>query len=99
MTDNPARSFEKYHPAVAGVLRFFEHDHLPPGEIRDMARMYGDFAYSLAYGHNPDPELIVALRKLLESKDAAVRCAVLEAKARRDVKVIPNPSEFRDGPC
>jgi hypothetical protein len=112
MTDNPAMMASEdgkpFHPAVAGVLRFFEFEHLPQGPIRETAQWYAHRAYWVASRFQPDPELTVALRKLLESKDAAVRCAVLEAKARRDG---PNPAaplvakpmapdrEFRDGPC
>lgn len=83
------------HPAVAGVLRFFEFEHLPEGQIRDTASAYADFAESLSVYLPTDPELTVALRKLLESKDAAVRCAVLAEKAKRgnDAPIV-NPSEF-----
>lgn len=86
------------HPAVAGVLRFFEYTHLP----HDTAIYYvaADFAKFAAhvvdhFGLPSDPELTVALRKLLEAKDAAVRCAVLAEKAARgsDAPIV-NPSEF-----
>lgn len=82
------------HPAVAGVLRFFEYGHLPAGMIHDTAYEFAEFARSLADDLPGDPELTVALRKLLEAKDAAVRCAVLAVKAERGVDVIPNPSEL-----
>ncbi len=91
------------HPAVAGVLRFFEYGHLPEGTvIRDVAQDFTVFANSLveAYGLPQDPELTVALRKLLESKDAAVRCAVIAEKAARGMEQgepIVNPSEFAGG--
>lgn len=85
-----------FHPSVAGVLRFFEYDHLPAGLIHDTAYDYAEFARSLADELPSDPELTVALRKLLESKDAAVRCAVLVEKARRGVDTIVNPSEFAE---
>lgn len=98
MTDNPAQSLDAYHPAVAGVLQFFEADHLPEGPIRDMSLMFRSMAYGAANRVEPHPELTVALRKLLESKDAAVRAVVIQEKARRGVKTIVNPSEFRDGP-
>jgi len=82
------------HPAVAGVLRFFEYDHLPKGMIKDTAREFAMFAERLASVLPSDPELTVALRKMLEAKDAAVRCAVVDEKARRGVTTIVNPSEF-----
>jgi hypothetical protein len=88
-----------FHPSVAGVLRFFEFDHLPEGEIRETAQWFAHRAYWLAGRFDADPELTVALRKLLESKDAAVRCAVLKVKASTGQAMIPNPSEFRvEGP-
>lgn len=87
-----------FHPAVAGVLRFFEFEHLPEGRIRETAQWYAHRAYWVASRFEPDPELTVALRKLLESKDAAVRCAVLAEKAARgsDAPIV-NPSEFAGG--
>lgn len=95
MTDNPAQSLRAYHHAVAAVLRFFEADHLPEGPIKDMALTYRSMAYGLANRIDPDPELTVALRRLLESKDAAVRAVVVMEKARQGVQTIVNPSEFR----
>lgn len=89
------------HPAVEGVLRFFEHGHLPRGTMINMiAAEFAEFAYTLVDDRNlpSDPELTVALRKLLEAKDAAVRCAVLAEKAARgsDAPIV-NPSEFAIG--
>ena len=84
------------HPAVAGVLRFFEYGHLPEGQIKDCAIDFHGFAEMLADNLPSDPELTVALRKLLEAKDAAVRCAVIAEKAARGSSApIVNPSEFR----
>ena len=91
------RDTESYHPAIAGVLRFFEYNHLPDGPIRDMAKEFSEFAYDLA-SLDPDPELTVALRKLLESKDAAVRAVVVEERRRRGASTIVNPSEFAELP-
>lgn len=64
------------HPATAAVLRFFAFDHLPAGQPRDIAQFYSGAAYRLADALPADPETTVALRKLLESKDAAVRSAL-----------------------
>lgn len=92
----------RYHPAVAGVLRFFEFDHLPPGIIRDTAQEFHGFAHLVAdtFINHSDPELTYGLRDLLRAKDCAVRCAVLVEKASRGMKTsdtIPNPSEFLPG--
>lgn len=65
------------HPAVEVVHRFFAYDHLPAGKLRNVSSKFGELADEIA--HDPDlqgPELTVALRKLLEAKDAAVRSAL-----------------------
>lgn len=64
------------HPATAAVLRFFAFDHLPVGPAREMSRRFAAFADDLADRLPADPETTVALRKLLDSKDAAVRSAL-----------------------
>lgn len=88
------------HPSIKGVLRFFETEHLPEGPIKTTAAQFRAFAAGLAYDIAPDPELTVALRKLLEAKDAAVRAVVVEEKAKRaaagEPPTIVNPSEFRN---
>lgn len=88
------------HPAVIGVLRFFDTRHLPPATlISSEAQRFADIAIITAdrYADLDDPELTWALRALLEAKDAAVRCAVLAEKAARgsDAPIV-NPSEFGD---
>jgi hypothetical protein len=66
------------HPSVQSILRFFEYEHLPA----DLQLVSEDFhilghqiAERLRFGAN-GPETTVALRKLLEAKDAAVRAAL-----------------------
>lgn len=54
------------------MMRWFEHAHLPPqlGQVSaEFARLAGWIVENLP----PGPERTVALRKLLEAKDAAVR--------------------------
>lgn len=59
--------------AHARVLRYFEYAHLPPA-LGEISRDFHDLAHRLAASEHADPaELTVALRKLLEAKDAAVR--------------------------
>lgn len=66
--------------AHARVLRYFEYAHLPPA-LGEISRDFHDLAHRLAASEHADPaELTVALRKLLEAKDAAVR-ARLDAGA------------------
>lgn len=73
------------------ILQFFAYAHLPP-HLAAVSKPFCDLAHALAYGDN-DPkagtvtmgnplprnaELEMALRKLLEAKDCAVRALVAE---------------------
>lgn len=58
------------------MLKWFAYDHLPP-ELQAVSQPYGMMAETLVQQLTPGPERTVALRKLLESKDAAVRAAVM----------------------
>ena len=62
------------HPSTEAILKFFAHKHLPPN-LAAISQPFGELAEFLAYKLE-GPELTVALRKLLESKDAAVRAAL-----------------------
>ena len=57
------------------IMRWFEFDHLPP-HLQAVSRPYADLARALTGSIPASQELAVALRKLLESKDAAVRAAI-----------------------
>jgi len=54
------------------VLRFFHYTHLPP-TLRDASRPFCGLARHIIDGTPRNAERTVALRKLLEAKDAAVR--------------------------
>lgn len=64
------------------ILQFFAYTHLPP-HLQEVSKPFCDLAQKIVYGHEGDPEgatalprnpeRTVALRKLLEAKDAAVR--------------------------
>lgn len=54
------------------ILRFFSYDHLPE-HLQDVSKRFHDLAYWMADGLPRNQEVEVALRKLLEAKDAAVR--------------------------
>lgn len=59
------------------VLRFFSFDHLPDGPLKDVSRRYSELANYTAMQESAHPaEKATALRKLLEAKDAAVRCVL-----------------------
>lgn len=54
------------------ILRHFTFEHLPP-HLAEVSRPFGVLAHRLVETLPRDPERSVALRKLLEAKDAAVR--------------------------
>lgn len=58
------------------LLRYFEFDHLREGPLRNASRPFHDLAHQLDDMLPGGPEKTVALRKLLEAKDAAVRAAL-----------------------
>ena len=60
------------------ILQFFAHSHLPP-HLAEVSRPFGELAERLAACLPDNPERDVALRKLLEAKDAAVRAMVAKA--------------------
>lgn len=72
------------HPATQHLLDLFEYEHLRSAELRSVSARFSELAHDLArdLGDNGEhgPELTVALRKLLESKDAAVRHAVINLR-------------------
>jgi hypothetical protein len=53
------------------LLKFFQYEHLP-AKLQEVSKLFAELAIKLA-DENRTPERTVALRKLLESKDAAVR--------------------------
>lgn len=54
------------------ILQFFEYDHLPL-HLQVISKLFCDVAKELVNVLPRNPERTVALRKLLEGKDAAVR--------------------------
>jgi hypothetical protein len=54
------------------ILQFFRYEHLPP-ELGEVSRPFCEMATMMVRHLPRSPERTVALRKLLESKDAAVR--------------------------
>jgi len=54
------------------ILKFFKYDHLPP-HLQSVSRPFGVLAEEMETLLPNGPEKSVALRKLLEAKDAAVR--------------------------
>lgn len=65
------------NPAIAHVLQFFAYAHLPP-HLQEVSRHFFDLAERVG-SWSSNPETTVALRKLLEAKDAAVRAMLVGA--------------------
>lgn len=57
------------------LMRFFQYDHLPE-PLQKVSKNFFTLADQLVQSLEPSAERTVALRKLLESKDAAVRAAL-----------------------
>jgi hypothetical protein len=57
------------------ILQFFAFAHLPP-HLQNVSRPFGEMAQQIVDTLPRNPERTVALRKLLEAKDAAVRAVV-----------------------
>lgn len=57
------------------LLQFFVYAHLPP-HLQAVSQPFGDLAHRLGSELPGNPEKTVALRKLLEAKDAAVRAVL-----------------------
>lgn len=60
---------------VQHVLQYFEYAYLP-SHLANVSRPFCELAHDLASKLPSNPETTVALRKLLESKDAAVRAVI-----------------------
>lgn len=57
------------------MLKWFAYSHLPL-HLQATSKMFFDLADSVTKTCEPGPERTVALRKLLEAKDAAVRATL-----------------------
>jgi len=62
-------------PAQEPLLQYFEYDHLRE-DLKETSKAFHDLAHKLVDELPRSPERTVALRKLLESKDCAVRAKV-----------------------
>lgn len=57
------------------IVQFFAFAHLPP-HLQAISKPFADLADQIVATLPKNPERTVALRKLLESKGAAVRAAI-----------------------
>lgn len=69
-------SLHARNPAVAGIARWFDYDHLPAGLPRDLSARCADLAGHVLAELPDSPELTAGLRKLLEAKDCFVRAGI-----------------------
>lgn len=60
------------------MLQFFAFEHLPP-QLADVSQPFGELAKMIVDTLPRNPERTVALRKLLEAKDCAVRALLFKA--------------------
>ena len=73
MINDPLKdNLSHYHPAVAAKLRLFRFSHLPP-HLQEISAPFYRLARKIADDAPNQPEMTIALNKLMESKDAAVR--------------------------
>ncbi len=63
------------HPSIQHVLQYFRYDHLPE-QLQAYSKKFHDLAQDVAYSSPNSQETTVALRKLLEAKDAAIRSVI-----------------------
>jgi hypothetical protein len=59
------------------MLQFFAWEHLKP-ELQEKSKPFGQLAEWIVENLPQNPERTVALRKLLEAKDAGVRAVVFK---------------------
>lgn len=76
MSESQTPATKQRHPAVAAVLQFFAYAHLP-SHLQEVSKPFCELAERVADGPQ-NAESTVALRKLLEAKDAAVRAVLFK---------------------
>jgi hypothetical protein len=59
------------------ILQFFNYEHLPM-HLRQVSMPFHTLAHNMVGQLPRNPERTVALRKLLEAKDAAVRAVIYQ---------------------
>lgn len=62
------------------IMQFFSYEHLPE-RLQSVSKPFGELAKLMVETLPRNPERTVALRKLLEGKDAAVRSLLFKDAA------------------
>lgn len=65
-------------PIAEPMLRWFKYEHLTTPELAEVSKLFSVLAHGLVLKIPRSAERTVALRKLLEGKDAAVRAMIPE---------------------
>lgn len=81
------------HPSTAALLRWFEYGHLRNGELAAVSKVFHDVAEGLAETLPEHPETTVAIRHLLEAKDAAVRATLVGLDEKEQERLATAPKE------
>lgn len=71
MTTTPGPQSHDY------LLQFFDYAHLPQ-HLQIISKPFGDLAQQIVNSLPSNPERTMALRKLLEAKDCAVRAQLFK---------------------
>ena len=74
--DDPLDSWQDELEKGERMLKWFQWEHLAGDNLREMAYTFQAVAYTVVNQIEKGPERTVALRKLLEAKDAAIRALV-----------------------
>lgn len=75
MGDSPKLQTFKEEAESERMLKWFAFEHLP-AHLQATSQQFALVAHNLVHTCKPGPERTIALRKLLESKDAAVRATL-----------------------
>ncbi|QDF18737.1 hypothetical protein SEA_SCENTAE_17 [Gordonia phage SCentae] len=85
------------HPGTVHLASLFAYEHLPR-TLQETSKPFSDLKDLLIEQLGDGPELSVALRKLVEAKDCAVRQRVIDLKFGNYAPSVNNPEpELRDG--
>lgn len=75
-------NLEDRHPSTREKLRWLTpNSNLPSGLPADVAEMFHELGVNLAHVLNDGPQLTIALQRLVDAKDAAVRQAIADGEA------------------
>lgn len=70
------------------MLQFFAYEHLPP-HLQAVSKSFGALANQMVTDLPRNPERTVALRKLLEAKDCAVRALLFQDQTGDPGRPVP----------